>query len=151
MNKLLALCLLAFSLSATAEIYKWTDAEGRVHFGDKPSEGSKPQALTAPRPGNSYPGGSIPGAPVGDARERQRRLMDAIQQENAERERKAQQQAAEKAALGRQCQEVRDTLQAIDGRPAYITGANGEQQFLDEAQRKDYIDQANTLLKERCE
>lgn len=28
--------LTAFATNAAAEIYKWTDAEGNVHFGDKP-------------------------------------------------------------------------------------------------------------------
>lgn len=32
---LLVLCLLALPLTATAEIYKWVDAQGRVHFSDK--------------------------------------------------------------------------------------------------------------------
>lgn len=32
---LLVLCLLALPLAATAEIYKWVDAQGRVHFSDK--------------------------------------------------------------------------------------------------------------------
>lgn len=34
MEKLLCLVLL-FSLNVSAEVYRWTDADGKVHFGDK--------------------------------------------------------------------------------------------------------------------
>lgn len=34
--RILAALLLLFSCMANAEIYKWTDENGQVHFGDKP-------------------------------------------------------------------------------------------------------------------
>lgn len=33
---LVALCLCVCGAGAWAEVYRWTDADGRVHFGDKP-------------------------------------------------------------------------------------------------------------------
>ncbi len=38
MMKYLIIMLLFASQIATAEIYKWTDESGRVHFGDSPSD-----------------------------------------------------------------------------------------------------------------
>lgn len=49
----LCLCLPCVLLAppATAEMYKWTDAQGRVHFGDQPPAGQKKiTTLAAPAP-----------------------------------------------------------------------------------------------------
>ena len=32
----LALCMMSGGISRASEVYKWTDAQGRVHFSDKP-------------------------------------------------------------------------------------------------------------------
>lgn len=34
------LLMLAWSAAASAEVYRWTDAQGRVHFGDRPPAGA---------------------------------------------------------------------------------------------------------------
>lgn len=41
---LLILLVLA-SLAAGAQLYKWTDSQGRVHYGDRPPEDAKKQEL----------------------------------------------------------------------------------------------------------
>ncbi|MDB5969273.1 MAG: hypothetical protein JWQ90_1723 [Hydrocarboniphaga sp.] len=46
MRKLLFLPLLLIALPAQAEIYRWVDAEGHAHYGDKaPTPGAKPVQL----------------------------------------------------------------------------------------------------------
>lgn len=42
----LLLLLLIFPLSGIAEIYKWTDESGRVHFGDSPSDRDNAEKVT---------------------------------------------------------------------------------------------------------
>ncbi len=41
MRAILVLLLLSISMLATAEIYKWTDASGRVHFTDQPVDNAE--------------------------------------------------------------------------------------------------------------
>lgn len=41
----LALMLLWVAGSAPAEVYRWTDEQGRVHFGDQPGRGAEPVTL----------------------------------------------------------------------------------------------------------
>ncbi|ERI53752.1 hypothetical protein N878_14290, partial [Pseudomonas sp. EGD-AK9] len=41
MRSLLLVALLLPALAA-AEIYRWTDAQGRVHFGQRPGAGAEP-------------------------------------------------------------------------------------------------------------
>ncbi|MES2825364.1 MAG: glutaredoxin family protein [Pseudomonadota bacterium] len=45
MIKFFFICLFLFAGSASAEIYQWTDANGRVHFGDKPAKNVKAKAV----------------------------------------------------------------------------------------------------------
>lgn len=46
MNKMLIqVLLLVLAAPATAEIYKWTDANGTVHYSDSPSQNAKPANL----------------------------------------------------------------------------------------------------------
>ncbi len=44
----IALLLLGFAFAANAEVYKWTDAAGRVHYGDRAPDGEKSESLKLP-------------------------------------------------------------------------------------------------------
>ena len=41
MKLILLISTLLFTIGVSAEILKWTDSDGRVHFGDKPPAGAK--------------------------------------------------------------------------------------------------------------
>ena len=45
MKAISTLLLLFLPLAATAEIYKWVDESGRVHYSDKPAKGAKTETL----------------------------------------------------------------------------------------------------------
>lgn len=63
-NALFVLPLLVASLSTQAEIYKWTDADGKVHFSDQPPPQTKQKHETlAPPKVNSFGGQSTRSAP----------------------------------------------------------------------------------------
>jgi glutaredoxin len=47
------LLLLLASLPAAAQVYKWTDAQGTVHYGDSPPPQRAASRLNAPSPGES--------------------------------------------------------------------------------------------------
>lgn len=55
MRGLLLLFLTGFALAGAAEVYRWTDAEGVVHFGDQPVKGAEtikvpPMQVISPLP-----------------------------------------------------------------------------------------------------
>lgn len=168
----LAVLLLAASLPAGADIYKWTDENGRVHFGDSAAGAGKP--ATAVQPAAPARGGASTGAGAsssagsnssssshssagsgapGDSRslmERQKRISDVLQQEEAARQQAAREQAQQQARTAADCERLRHQLESMEGRAVYIPGPDGERQFMDDAQRKDYVDKANALLAEHC-
>lgn len=47
MRLAITLCLLC-CVCARADIYRWTDADGRVHYGDKPPRDARAKPVTAP-------------------------------------------------------------------------------------------------------
>ena len=111
MSRLVGLVLLT-GLTATvsaADIYKWIDQEGRVHYGDRPqATSSQPMNIDA-----------LPAVPpsAGDSYERrlekQRRLLDAYDKERAERKAKAEKQSQSKQQRKRNCGIAEDRLRAI--------------------------------------
>lgn len=106
--------LLFVSLAAQADIYTWTDAQGRVHFGDKPKSGQQVQEVEV----KDYLPGSD--AETRAITERGQRLMNA----GADAKRRADAQAAETRATAenaraRACEEAGAHLRALSGRVVF--------------------------------
>lgn len=120
MFRMLVLGLLMLPLAAHAEIYKWTDAQGRVHFGDKPKNGQKAQEVEV----KDYLPGSD--AQTREITERGQRLMNA----GADAKRQVEAKEAEAVASAeqdraRQCKEAKAYLRAVSG-PVIFTDDLGQ-------------------------
>lgn len=166
MRRLVPLLLLAACLPARAEIYKWTDENGRVHFGDSAAGAGKPAEAVTPRLPKGSAASSSNRAPAGDGgvsasdtpaarpldrMERQRRISEALEREEAERQAAARRQAEQKVHQADDCRRVREQLQNMEGRVVYTTGADGEPHYLDDAERKAYADKAAAYLQQNCQ
>lgn len=141
----LTLCLSLFGMTAPAEVYKWTDAEGRVHFGDRPPQAG---AETVPMPEAT----DSPAATPEERLEKQRKLLHAFEEERRQK-RDAQEQARqEQAERQRNCVLARDNLQSHERASGiYRLGPDGERIFLDEAQREQSLAQARAAVEQWCE
>lgn len=148
---LLFLPLLAAGGSVRAEIYQWTDANGRVHFGDSAAGAGKP-AKAIEAPGVTSPSASGGSSTASDAerQERLNRLRAAYEADRQAREQEQERKQRRQDNMRADCQRLRDELATMDGRRVYVTGADGERQFLDDAQRKAYVDKAQQALQEHC-
>jgi hypothetical protein len=142
---ILALCLLAAPVKA--ELFKWTDENGKVHYSDQPppAQIKNSETLRANKPATAPPAGPAAApAPNGAGKPpaaapktvtdqemefRKRRLQQAEAEAKAQKE---QQLAEEKK---RNCQRAMDQAAAYD-RGGRITryGPNGEQVYLNEAE-----------------
>lgn len=84
------------ALPAHAQLYKWTDANGKVHYSDRPQDGSNAKEISVARPSQ----GSAPAAAAGrdDWRERERESRERMvkQQQNERRDAAAAAQQADK-------------------------------------------------------
>ena len=144
------LFLLVPALAAHADLYRWTDANGQVHFSDKkPGQDKGVQTMDTPKP-KPIDGPARP-ADERSTLERQKRMADILQQENAEREAAEKRAAAEKAEHQRRCNQLKDLKRRTDGRAVYQLDDNGERRFLDEKSRDEFAKGLNQTLSEHCQ
>ena len=83
--------LLALGANVAAQIYRWTDEQGRVHYGSQPPPGQKADSVKQQQPGGS------PASP--DAQHRQREAADRADRDRQELERHNQCREFERSIL----------------------------------------------------
>ena len=115
LGRLLGLSLLA-SASSAAEIYKWTDRSGYVHFGDKPGGAATQTVPLRPLPN---PVGKSAAESTSARRERTSRLLNEYAQDRAERVEERTRAATALAERRRNCAHARHRLQELE-HTAYI-------------------------------
>jgi hypothetical protein len=140
-----AIALAALAAVAAAEVHRWTDAEGRVHYGDRPPAGSQSVPVTT---------GASPSQPVpSDAErlERQQRMLDAYRQEREEKQQAEARHKAEEAERERNCALARDALGRYERSGViYEPQADGSRRYLSESERATEIRAAQGAVKRWC-
>jgi hypothetical protein len=125
---LLCAALLAWSGMASAVVYKWVDAQGKIQYGDTPPDGvhaeivellgvhNSRSAASAPAPAPAASTArTVPGTPTPGENSQAKQAVD-------------QDVTAERA---KQCADAQvEYKKLIEGRRLYRTGDNGEKQFL---------------------
>lgn len=134
-------------VAGASEIYKWTDTEGNVHYGDRPSGVASEErvAIVSQRTDNARVQAGI------DARlERQAARAEARQgREAADAERaEEEQKAADRAAA---CAENRTRLNNYnESARLYREDENGERVYLDDSERETAKQRVQELIDEYC-
>ncbi|MFP5429587.1 MAG: DUF4124 domain-containing protein [Gammaproteobacteria bacterium] len=156
MKRIIVLALWLAALPAQAELYKWTDAQGRVHFTDrKPAEGGKVETLKTPQ--LTTPGGreaesaSLPSA-VGQKSllDRQKRMADILAQEREQEEAAQARKKKEDAERLRKCHEARDYRRNAQGSRLYDIDHKGERVFMDDKAHDAHMRELDNAIKEFC-
>jgi hypothetical protein len=123
----------------SAQMYKWTDADGKVHYSDQPPpQGAKSQGTIAkPRPAPQAPAqpGETAAAQPAKARTTAEQEMEFRKRrlEKAEAEAKAEQQAKAAEEKKRNCASAQARVTALQTGRVTRTAANGEQVYLEDA------------------
>lgn len=123
---LLGTALLALNASGE-ELYRWVDADGKVHFGDRPPAEAKAESLQGQlKPVNSAD-------PT-----RKQDFPDTRRAEQIEREYTARKQPKKHDARRRQqlaCNRARKQLKILQG-PVYFVDSEGNESTISERQRQ---------------
>lgn len=152
--KRIVLLLLGTALTSGAiagEIYKWTDKDGNVHYGDRPvGEGSAGAAIErvaiASRPTNP----EAVQASVDARLERQAVAADRAAERKTE-EARQEELRAEAADRAEKCAAYRERLQKfVQSRRLYRLDDAGERVYLDEAQMQEAREQVQQQVQEYC-
>lgn len=143
---LTAVTLILIAQGAAAEgVYKWTDAQGRVHFGDRPPGDAATTAIAPPA--------APPLPPPTDAERaaRQQRLLDMYQDERREKEEREAKQKADDEDRRRRCAQARDRLDRYERSPRiYDPQPNGERRYLSDGEREAEIRTARNEVARLC-
>ena len=143
---------LAFATNAAhAEIYKWVDEEGNVHYSDCPPPPTCQPELIEPAPGPTE-------AEVQEAEKRLDELLEQQKESQALREKEklvkelrkitAMQEAAERRRI---CLYARQNLVVLQQRrPVYTVDEDGERIYLDDKSHKAEIERMRELIAENC-
>jgi hypothetical protein len=129
------------------EIYKWTDADGNVHYEDRPSGAATEERLDLTY--RSTDRGAV-----------QARVKSRVDAQTAREEAKstaaaAEQEAADNAAAEQQrskrCDQARARLESyLQARRLYRTDDNGERVYLDDSQSQQARQKAEEQIAEFC-
>lgn len=140
MRHLLLWSLLLPSL-ASAEIYRWTDAQGRVHFGAQPGRQGAQQIEVRPQ--------VVERDDATRAREqRTEQFYDARRQE---RERAASQAAEQRTKRAAECRQLRSQLQQIErGGRYYTVDAQGNRSYISDTDLDNSRSRLSRQITERC-
>ena len=135
MRYLLVLLLLVPAL-ASAEIYRWTDAQGRVHFSEKPGGAGAEQVEVKPQVVERD-------TATREREERSQKYFDARRDEKAQAESRA---ASARVERNQECNQLRSQLQQISrGGRYFTTDSNGERSYVSE----DEVEAARSRLSSR--
>lgn len=100
-----AMLILVLAAPAAAEIYRWTDSQGRVHYGDRPGRADA-QAVPLPTPSSGL--GVNP-----DEAAAQERLLRTREDERAAEQAARTKAAAERERRRRNCAIARDRYRRV--------------------------------------
>lgn len=132
-------------------LYKWVDAQGNVHFSDRPPEESQQaEELEIDV--------EISGERQREADERLKASQTALTErqlarieQNKSRAEMSQQRQREQAQSQIRCAQAKANLAAVDrAAPAYSINSNGEREFLEDADRDKKITQFRRAVKDLC-
>lgn len=140
---------LTLSAVASAAVYKWVDAQGNIHYSDRPpSETTQAQVV------------NIASRPTNHDRVAARTSSDQKQRETvatADGKQKAEQQTQQSVnsdvarSRAKQCEEAKARYQtAIDSHKLYKLGKNGEREYLSDAELSQARLDARRNMDESC-
>lgn len=144
MRTLFLILALGLPLTAAADVYKWTDASGHVHYSDQPPS-DKANALKG-----------VPTQPdQGLAAQRDladKELAYKKRQDDAAKAKAKADKDAETARIRQQnCERARSNLAAMnENRRLYTTGPDGQRNYMSEQQLADTRAMSEKAVAENC-
>lgn len=137
--------IVAMSLSVQAGVYKWTDAQGRIHYGDKPSTDEADEVKI-----RKQVDGNQAGQPA--ARQQlQERFLRSREEERAEKKKaKAEEKRKQVEARNKCAQAKKDYDRYRYASSIYLEGKGGEREHLSFKEREAYEKSVAAKVKKWC-
>ena len=144
-TKLLLILSIIATAPANAGIYKWTDEQGRVHFGDRPTSSQAEQLELQKQPKSSHSTSSTAKPQV-----TQQQLLNMYQQEREKKKAEKKKQKEEAKALTLKCARARDNLSQYEGSRLYEVLPSGERRYFSDKEHSTTISNLKNNIKRHC-
>lgn len=150
---ILFIIVLIFSTNVFAgKIYKWTDAEGNVHFGERPPDSGASEVRIKQRGGvetTDKPSGKTD--PVVDPKQQRDKMIRAMEADRLTRQEKRQERQKQQQDHKMQCARARDRLRQYKAASSlYRLDAEGNRHTLPDSVRQGEITRLQTDINKWC-
>jgi hypothetical protein len=141
-----ALVLIGASALAQADVYRWVDAQGEVHYSDRWVPGSVLIKVERSR--------ATPSAIANTQSAEQNRLAVTNDRINAQQAQNAESRAVQRdvqEARTTQCKEAKERYdKSIQARRIFRTGKDGEREYLSDAEADEWRLKARSEMQQAC-
>ncbi len=147
-RKILTLTILMAAVpgvAMSASVYKWTDENGVIHFGDRQPTGAKAEVVNV-RSGTS--------TDASDGRQSPQERLQSRQEQQAGEAEQRQETAAEEARRKQReanCATARSNLDVIERNARIRVEENGEQRYLSQEEIAEKRAEFERIAEESCE
>jgi len=144
-QKYLFIILMLAAQTSSAEIYKWVDEHGRVHYDDRPPVTGQKQLMDINEESNAVK--SIPE----NRAEKRRKLLDAIDEDRQLKKELEAKEKKKKAKMLKQCHVARDNLKLYQrSRSVYDLDKDGNRVTLPSSARDQVIANIKKQIQQFC-
>ncbi len=136
-------------LSVQAEVYRWVDSNGKVHFGDRPPKGQASEMLDLPE---SKSDSETPALSDQQRMARQKKLVEILEEERMEKE-NAKREAKEQAEkLAMECTRMKKRLEYMERyNRFYHENEDGTRQYMNDQQADAYRQRRYDQYRQKCQ
>jgi len=146
-------CFLVSSPGAYGGVYKWVDAEGKVHYGSKKPADASAERLnidTTPSPAKT-PDKTADKTDTKDAKDAKDKTKDGKKEEKPAEPKKDEPPKISKKEKRRLCKQARQNKASIESHGRIReTDEKGNTVYLTDKTKKKRLVQANKLIKKHC-
>lgn len=134
-------CLIAPAVHS--EIYKWTDENGRIHYGDRPENTDSETIEVKPAP--------LPDKGTEEHKEKQRKLLEVIDEQREENKQKQAEVKKEKEQRKINCEKSKKYYESVKTASGlYQKGEDGDVVFLSHEERVSAEMKAKAEMEHWC-
>lgn len=134
---------LSLSASASAEIYKWTDGQGRLHYSDQPPT-LEAQTINAPSSGQATEAAA-------QALHASEQAFRKRQQDTEAARTRAETETRQARINQEKCEKARANLSSLQDAPRiYTRTAQGQRAYLSDSERAQALRATRKTLAENC-
>jgi hypothetical protein len=137
--------LSAVAIQAYAEVYKWVDDQGRVHFSDRPTSAQSTEVKIKQQEESQPPAGDS------DRRLKMQRMLDVYAEDRAEKKEAMQKQQDERKQRRQNCARAKDRYNShIRASGIYEYGKDGGRRYLSDEERSRHMKKLKAEIDRWC-